>query len=236
MSKQDSCLFFEIHYTWESMELKRHKNSNDVIRLDAEGNWFHGEYPVLHERTVQFLHRNIALDEQGRFYLTGEDRPVYFEVDDVPYFIVGVERTIAGYLITLTDGSIELLDMNSLWIGKRDVLYSLVKKSRMMAKFSRSAYYEVTKDLKEENGKFVLIFNKKAYPIAHNPPPEFLKLQEEMREMKVREEKIEQDKKMTVKNRRSKTYASSKKHKKSKKPSRAAKKTTKKSRKKSKKR
>lgn len=141
-----------------------------MIRLDGEANWYQGEYPVLHDRTIQFLYKNIARDPEGKYYLTGEDKPVYFEVEDVPYWIVKIERTIAGYLITLTDESVELLNPHTLWTGKKNALYCLVKGGRHPAKFFRAPYYEITKNLQQKGGRFYLLFGGKKYAIQKKPP------------------------------------------------------------------
>src|SRR3990167_1697645 len=132
----------------------RRNSANDMIKLDPEGNWYQGKYPILHERTIQFLYKNIAVDDEGRYFLTGEDRPIYIHVEDVPYWIVKLERTIAGYLITLTDESVELLNPSSLWTCKKNAFYCLVKGGTVPAKFFRVPYYEITKDLQQKGGKF----------------------------------------------------------------------------------
>lgn len=145
----------------------------ETIRLDPEGNWYYGAYPVLHDRTIQFLHKNIQLDDEGRFYLSGEDKPVFFKVEDVPFVITKIERTIAGYLITLTDQSIELLDPTTLWVGKKNALYCLVKGGQMAARFSRMTYYEIAKDISGDK-RFHLTVAGKKYAIQTTPPKQWI--------------------------------------------------------------
>ena len=152
------------------MDTRSRRVFEDIIRLDPEGNWYQGDFPILHERTCQFFYKHIARDAEGKYYLEGEEKPVYIKVEDVPYWVTKVERTIAGYLVTLTDESIELLDLNSLWIGKRNVLYCLVKWGRFPAKFMRGPYYEITRDLKQRGKKYFLMFRGKQYPIHSSPP------------------------------------------------------------------
>ncbi|MBI4411886.1 MAG: DUF1285 domain-containing protein [Deltaproteobacteria bacterium] len=153
------------------MEPRSRRNAvEDMIRLDSEGNWYQGDFPILHERTCQFFYKHIALDADGKYYLEGEERPVYIKVEDVPYWITKVERTIAGYLVSLTDESIELLDLNSLWIGKKNALYCAVKGGSFPAKFMRVPYYEITKDLQQRGKKYFLVFRGKSYSINTSPP------------------------------------------------------------------
>lgn len=152
------------------MDSRSRRAFEDVIRLDSEGNWYQGDFPILHERTCQFFYKHIVRDEAGKYYLEGEERPVYIKVEDVPYWVKKVERTIAGYLVSLTDESIELLDLNSLWIGKRHALYCVVKGGNFPAKFMRAPYYEITRDLKQRGKKYFLLFRGKQYPVHTSPP------------------------------------------------------------------
>ncbi|EKD41634.1 MAG: hypothetical protein ACD_73C00610G0002 [uncultured bacterium] len=150
--------------------VQRHKQQDETIKLDKEGNWFHGDYPILHDRTVQFFNRNIARNPQGRYFLTGEDKPVFFEVEDVPFFIKKVEKTIVGFLIYLTDESIELLDLASLSVGEDNALYCLVKGGEFVAKFFRPPYMEISKFILPEGKDFVLQFGSKKYTLAKGKP------------------------------------------------------------------
>lgn len=151
------------------MDSTKRKNQEE-IRLDEHGNWYQGEFPILHDRTIQFLHRNINIDEEGRYYLSGEDRPVYFKVDDAPYQITKIEKTIVGLLINLTDESVELLEPQSLWRGKNDALYCLVKGGKLPAKFTRSAHHDFLSNLEGEEGSYQVVINKKTYKISDKAP------------------------------------------------------------------
>ena len=101
----------------------RRSSQPEPLRLDPEGNWFQGEYPILHERTIKYLQKHVVVNEAGDYYFEGEDKPIPIIVEDVPFWVVKVEKTIAGFLITLTDDSIELLDPESLWVIKENILY-----------------------------------------------------------------------------------------------------------------
>lgn len=152
-----------------AMDTSRRNQSADTIRLDAEGNWYQGEYPILHDRTCNYLHKHIERDEDGNYYLTGEEKPVYIAVEDVPFWIVKIERTIAGYLITLTDESIELLEPETLWVGPKDALYCLVKGGGVPAKFQRNSYHELAKNIESRGEDFVLAVGSKKYVIGKTP-------------------------------------------------------------------
>lgn len=175
-----------------------------MVRLDGEGNWFQGEYPILHDRTVQFLHKNIERNEEGQYYLTGEDKPMYFTVEDVPYFVVKIEKTIAGFLITLTDESIELLDLNNLWVGSKDALYCLVKGGTTAAKFFRNAYYDMMNYLVKEGKKYCIVFGSKKYPISAKPPKKLLEVQKTQKKAHAKAKAQQKKKKSLTKKKRAK--------------------------------
>lgn len=157
----------------------RKNTTDDTIRLDAEGNWYQGYYPILHDRTCKYLHKNIALDQKGRYYLAGEEKPIFIEVEDAPYWITRIEKTIAGYLITLTDETIELLNPETLWTKKKEALYCLVKGGTFSARFQRNPYYELTHQLEKRGNKFYLFIGEKRYPIEIEPPRGFRKMEGE---------------------------------------------------------
>lgn len=170
-------------------------SQQETIRLDTDGNWFQGEYPILHDRTCRYLYKHIDRDEEGRYYLTGEDKPIFIKVEDAPYWITKLERTIAGYLITLTDETIELLDPHSLWSGKNNALYCSVKGDNIPAKFQRNTYYELMKDLEQQEGQFFIKVGSKKYPIQKGPPKEILSPAPSATKVKKQGKKIEKLKK-----------------------------------------
>lgn len=147
----------------------RARNQQDTLKLDPEGNWYQGDYPILHERTCSYLHKHIERDKEGNYFLTGEDKPVPILVEDVPFWVSKIEKTIAGYLITLTDESVELLDPTTLWQGKRGALYCLVKGGQFPAKFQRAPYYEITRGLEGRGHRFSIVISGKKYPVSKVP-------------------------------------------------------------------
>jgi hypothetical protein len=152
------------------MESRKRRLLNDAIRLDAEGTWYQGEYPIFHERTVSYLYKNIVRHQNGHYYLIGDEKPIPIQVEDVAYWVCKIQRTMAGYLVTLTDGSIELMDLKLTWMGKGNVLYCLVKDGEEVARFQRPAFYEIMKDLSIEDGHYCLKVGSKVVPIARKAP------------------------------------------------------------------
>jgi hypothetical protein len=83
-------------------------------------------------------------------------------VDDAPLWVryvhlrAGPEGELAGVEIELTDGRIEELDAESLRAADQTSLYCTATTRRLCARFGKTAYYELTRHLKEdkERGEF----------------------------------------------------------------------------------
>jgi hypothetical protein len=69
------------------------------LGLDARGNWYMrddrtqaaGPFPaskgslLRHEKLIDFIHRNYAADEQGRWYFQNGPQRVYVDLEDTPW-------------------------------------------------------------------------------------------------------------------------------------------------------
>ena len=72
--------------------------------------------------------------------------------------------------ILLNDDSCEKLEMNSLHIGRDNVLYCRVKEGKFTARFSRKSYYQLAEFIEQsENGNHYFInLNGEKYIINSN--------------------------------------------------------------------
>lgn len=140
------------------------------IRLDAEGRWWHDGEEITHERTIALFNRSIII-KKGAFFLTGESAPVPIQVDDVPYFVRAVSKDSQGReMVSLSDGTEELLDWTSLDVGKADRLYCRVKNAAGRAVFERKVYNQFTKNLSERNGFYGVERGGLFYPLGRKMP------------------------------------------------------------------
>lgn len=152
------------------MEFKTHTpNMQEKIRLDAEGHWFQGEFPVLHDRTLTYFRKNIEVDDNNYYFLTGEEFPVYFDIADVAFWITRIEKTIAGFLITLSDDTVELLDTGSLWQNEEGRLYCLVKDD-IPAKFEKAVQEQIADCIQTKQDKTIFCFGRKSSIIETKAP------------------------------------------------------------------
>ena len=81
-----------------------------ALRLSAIGDWFHRGEPFENIKIIEYFHRAIRRDSNGRYYLhnqyEGKEEHVYFEVEDVAYFVRRFGRDEQGaYQVTLNTGA-----------------------------------------------------------------------------------------------------------------------------------
>ena len=147
----------------------------EEIRLSADGVWYHGDTEVTHERTVEMFFKNIY-EQGGHYFLKGEAQPVPVNVDDVAFFVKSIDLSDDQFIIRLSDGSTEILDITSLDVGKNNQLYCRVKNSRTPAKFERSVYHGMMNFFAERDGYYGLVLDGVFYPVR---PVQEIKVNEE---------------------------------------------------------
>lgn len=138
-------------------------NTNN-IRLDAEGLWFHEGVEITHQRTIDLLFKSVLV-KNGKYFLSGEKKPVPFVVEDVAFFVRGISEKNDGLVVKLSDGTDENLDVSTLDVGSDNRLYCSVKSGTAKAKFERKVYYELMKKLDQRDGYYGLVIKDKFYPV-----------------------------------------------------------------------
>ncbi len=142
------------------------------IKLDKEGNWFYdqdgsGNYePITHELTVDLFSRSVFKDKEGGYLLVVHPEWARIIVEDTPYMVRRVWWKDGRPMIQLNDKSTEDLDPGTLWIGKENVLYCMVKGGEYPARLLRPAYYGLLMEgLVEEDKNYFLKIEGKLYPL-----------------------------------------------------------------------
>jgi hypothetical protein len=141
------------------------KFDTNNIRLNAEGVWFHEGIEITHERTIEMLFKSV-LAKSGKYFLSGEKKPVPFVVDDVAFFVRSILEKKDGFVIKLSDYTQESLDVSTLDVASDNQLYCFIKSGSVKAKFERKVYYELMKKLDQRDGYFGLVINGKFYPLC----------------------------------------------------------------------
>jgi hypothetical protein len=138
-----------------------------LIFIAKEGNWFHQGNPIIHQTILSFFYENLHRDQWGRYVITWQGQICEVDVEDTPFVIQRVdlrqdgahqEQTIA---ITLNDGSVERLDLQTLRVGEGHVPYCSVKGGQFEARFLRQGYYQLTQfiEFDEQKQEYSLVLN-----------------------------------------------------------------------------
>ena len=108
--------------------------------LGADGRFRHDgalvEHPGLARAFASWIGRH---PDDGRFILSNGYDWTYFQVEDVPYFVLGVREQGGQLLLVLSDGSESPLDPETLAEGARGALYTPVKGGKFRARFTQAA-------------------------------------------------------------------------------------------------
>ena len=134
------------------------------VRIDKEGDWYYKGAPMIREEIILFFNKHITQGPDGRYLLSINDQKCYLEVEDTP-FVVKRVSFCSEFKIILNDATQEELNLDTLWIGKDNVLYCTVKDNTFEARFNRPSYYELAKfvEYDKKREKFFLQYKGRKY-------------------------------------------------------------------------
>jgi hypothetical protein len=145
------------------------------IKIDKEGVWYYRGAHMFRKEILCIFFENLQIDENGRYMIALGDERCYLDVDDTAFVVEEVSKKeqandIETIYIVLTDDSQEKLDLNSLHVGKENVLYCRVKDGKFIARFSRKSYYQLAEfiEQQEKADTFFINLNGKKYLINNN--------------------------------------------------------------------
>jgi hypothetical protein len=149
------------------------------IRIDKEGVWYYKGAHMFRKEILSVFFENLKIDEFGKYLIALKEECYYLDVEDTVFVVGSVYKTElpdngrVQIVILLNDDSCEKLKMNSLHIGRDNVLYCRVKEGKFTARFSRNSYYQLAEFIEQsENGNhFFINLNGEKYIISETPIP-----------------------------------------------------------------
>jgi len=143
------------------------------IKIDKDGVWHYKGAHMFRKEILSVFFENLKIDECGKYLIDLEEERYYIDVEDTAFVVSAVSKTrlpdfsLEQIDVTLNDDSCEQLEISSLYEGKDNVLYCLVKKGRFAARFLRKSYYQLAEFIEQsENGNnFFITLNGEKYQI-----------------------------------------------------------------------
>jgi len=146
---------------------------NPELVIDKEGTWLYNGLPIVNKAIYLFFNQNLEYSPAGGYQVRvgAEVSPV--AVEDTPFVVTdvvlvsGPEQTESFFNIQLNDETEEVLNLESLSVGKDNVLYCAVKDGKFRARFLRPSYYRLTEHMQQEGeNRFYIPLNGKKFYIT----------------------------------------------------------------------
>ena len=144
------------------------------ILVDENGDWFHFGNKIFRPEILEVLYSKLDQTPTGRFVLADSQGPCPIDVADTPFVVsrVDVDRDGSGrerILIRMKNiPRSEVLDLDTLAVGRDNILYCRVMLRRFLARFSRPAYYQLAEFVRQDDTgqDFYIELNREKYPIS----------------------------------------------------------------------
>ena len=151
---------------------------NPELVIDKEGTWLYNGLPIVNKAIYLFFNQNLEYNQAGDGYqlrVGAEVSPV--AVEDTPFVVMDVvlvsvpQQGEAFFKIFLNDETEEELNLESLSVGKDNVLYCAVKSGKFKARFLRPSYYRLTEHmLQEGEDRFYIPLNGRKFFLDPSTP------------------------------------------------------------------
>jgi uncharacterized protein len=159
--------------------LGRSSISDHDIKIDKEGVWYFRGAEMFRRDFVNLFYQHIKKDNEGQYYIEYGEETSYLDVEDTAFVIKSVHKSCSQrdgeecIDMLLSDGTIETLKPDTLYIGHDNVLYCLVKNKCFEARFLRPSYYQIAELIEHDpvqNGFLIFLNHKKYYIKSHYCP------------------------------------------------------------------
>jgi len=140
------------------------KMENSDIKIDKEGNWYFRGALMFRKEILSVFFEHLRIDESGKYYIELGPESCYLDVEDTAFVVKSAyKQKLDGdaseqLYVQLTDDSWEKLDLRSLYMGKENIPYCMVKNGKFTARFSRKGYYQLAGYIEndEKDGSFYI--------------------------------------------------------------------------------
>ena len=145
------------------------------IKIDKEGIWYYRGAHMFRKDILCLFFDNLHLDDCGRYFVQMNQDICYLDVEDTAFVVSAVYKTHDAsngheqIEILLSDDSREILDLNTLAVGRDNVMYCRIKEGNFPARFSRKSYYQLAQHIREGDAPddFYVFLNDQKFVIRN---------------------------------------------------------------------
>ena len=148
-----------------------------IISIDKEGQWFYQGQQIVNRQVYLLFSQSLEQDGNGRYILRIGQETCPIAVEDTPFVVTDIYPVSEGdsgknsFIIRLNDETEEVLNLETLFVGKDNVLYCAVKEGKFRARFLRPSYYRLAEHIVQEaEDRFYIPLNGKHYYISCPKP------------------------------------------------------------------
>jgi hypothetical protein len=140
------------------------------IKIDKDGIWYYRGAHMFRKEILCTFFEHLKLDDCGKHFIELNDEIYHLDVEDTAFVVSAVSRTKTlsnGHEqieVLLSDDCIEKLDLNSLFIGRDNVMYCRIKEGKFTARFTRKSYYQLAEFIEQgdaDNTFYIILNNQK---------------------------------------------------------------------------
>lgn len=128
----------------------------DEIRLSARGEWTHEGLAFENRKVIALFSKSVDRTEGGTWVLRIGQFTYPIVVEDTGFFVEKVDWSTTPATLSLSDGTVESLQVFTLSYQSGGRLYTLIKEGSFQARFLREAYYSITNYIEERHGEIWL--------------------------------------------------------------------------------
>jgi hypothetical protein len=138
---------------------------NSEIRFARDGKWYADGELIDNPKIARLFATSVERADNGGYRLRIGDETAPIVVEDTPYVVTSVDVD-GEIVVTLNDGSSEVVAADAVVIGARGVFYCDVKGGREKARLLRPAHYQLAAHIEPDAaGGFCLRVGDRVIPV-----------------------------------------------------------------------
>ncbi|MBN8550445.1 MAG: DUF1285 domain-containing protein [Deltaproteobacteria bacterium] len=121
------------------------------LKLSKTGEWWHNGQPFENKRVSDLFTRSVVWDPALKEYFVqiGAQR-ASFDCEDTAFFVTSIDENTSPWTISISDGSSEQLQAQTIEAGAEDQLYCLVHGTHR-ARLTRAAHQSLLQHVSTDN-------------------------------------------------------------------------------------